>query len=98
MHGVRCRLYAIGPHFLIESPVAGEDPAQALAWSGQQVLRKCGLVPGTHLTQGTLGARRRENRDRSDGTSAATPVHARGGQIYHGALRSAANVMKTIVF
>lgn len=66
MHGVRCRLCDIGPHFLIKSPVAAEDPAQALAWSDQQVLRKCGLVPGTHLTQGTLGTRRMENRDRSD--------------------------------
>lgn len=66
MHGVRCRLCDIGRHFLIKSPVAGEDPAQALAWSDQQVLGNYGLVPGTPLTQGILGARRMENRDRSD--------------------------------
>lgn len=37
MHGVCCRLCDRGRCFLIKSPVAGEDPAQALARRDQEV-------------------------------------------------------------
>lgn len=85
-----------GPPFLIKSRAAGEDPAPHPARRDPQVSGSVAWSPG-HTSP--RGPGRQKDGKQTEVPELRQPPRVRvRGQIYHGALRRAANVMKTTVF
>lgn len=98
MHGVLCHLCDVGPPFLTQRPAVGGRWCSApfcTVWQEPRLLTEQ-RGPGAHVP---WGPRRPERWQTGTGVSpGGGSAHPYGGQIYHGTLQSAANVMKTIVF